>query len=82
MERMFQQNFCTFYLEFKHFGFYFYKTLASFIKIALNLFFFAFELFSSLTYLFFKSSTLYKYHSPTKRTLVERQYTMPHHRMF
>ena len=82
MERLFQQNFYTFFLEFKQFRFYFYKTLTSFTKLIFNLFLIILELFRCFFYLLFNSSSLYKWHSPTKRTIVERQYTMPHNRMY
>lgn len=82
MEQTFQQNFFAFFLEFKLFGFYFKKAVTSFLKVNFELLCLLVFLLKSLGHLLFVGPSLYKRHSPTHSTIVERSPMGNFHRLF
>lgn len=76
MEQMFHGYCFTFFSEFKEFSFYFSKAVKSFLKLNWSLLSLLMFLLKSFGHLFFAGPNLYKRHSPTKSTLVERNVFM------
>ena len=72
MEQMFHRHRYAFFQEFNEFRSLFTKTIKSFMKLSLKLTGLMYSLTEMLVMLSLPRPTLYQWHSPTKRSVVER----------
>ncbi len=82
MEQMFHRHSYAFFLEFKMFGFYFAKTITSFLKMTFELMRLLVIILRSIWHLLFEGPSLIKWHSPNHYTHVERSTPANFPRMF
>jgi hypothetical protein len=73
MEQLFSRHCYAFFQEFNVFRSHFSKAITSFLKLSLKLARLTYLLVENLIMLVLAQPTLYKWHSPTKKTVVMRK---------